>query len=92
MALSEGTLRRKKQLRSTDNPVVLCYSKEFKYKHITFLSTYINEDDTVITRCNDVNVSENTNFTEYNNLTSALRQDSAICIDCIMSMYNLWSR
>lgn len=92
MAMREGTLRRKKEIRSTDNPVVLCYSEKFKYKHIAFLSTYVNEDDRVITRCNDVNVNENTEFTEYNNLTSALKQDTDICMNCIKSMYNLWSK
>ena len=92
MALRDGTLRRKKEIRSTDNPAVLCHSENFKYKHIAFLSTYVNEEDKVIARCNDVNVDSNTEFTEYDDLTCALKQDSEICMNCIKSMYNLWSK
>lgn len=80
-----------------DNPVVLGYTEtdrdcyDDKY-HVVFLSTYINEDDVTVTRCNHTNLDSSSEFTVYNNLREALKQDKHICSDCIDSMFTLWIR
>lgn len=80
-----------------DNPVVLGYTEtdndyyDDKY-HIVFLSTYVNADDVIIARCNHSRLNDSSDFTVYNDLKVALKQNKDICSDCIDSMFTLWIR